>query len=127
MNDTYCREEARAVGKPGSLYLYDKNGVLTRQARIYDSLQQIVRTSLHVLILYFKNDLVLARHHGERRLQDTLRRKYRWHHMANDAYTKVSACKSCAAIVTGKYHQKQLRLFPVDGPFEFLAMDIMGP
>lgn len=48
--------------------------------------------------------------------------------MANDVLDNVRNCQSCAQ-ARGKLttSQKHLHLFPSNGPFELVAMDILGP
>lgn len=43
-NDTYCNQIASVVGKPNSLYLYDRNGILVRQSKIEGAVQKVSRT-----------------------------------------------------------------------------------
>lgn len=48
--------------------------------------------------------------------------------MSNDVFNTVRDCTSCAkALVTLTKAQKQLRLFPTNGTFEFVTVDILGP
>lgn len=47
--------------------------------------------------------------------------------MANDCYTSVAYCQSCAAQGARNHHEKQLSLFPAVGTLQFLVMDNLGP
>lgn len=40
-NDPCCREVSNTEGKQGSVYLYDRNGILIRQAQIDDAQQNV--------------------------------------------------------------------------------------
>lgn len=47
--------------------------------------------------------------------------------MANDAFATVWNCASCAATQESLLQdQKDLKLFTAAGPFEFVAMDLLG-
>ena len=48
--------------------------------------------------------------------------------MVSDAFSPVRNCTSCAATGgTLVKNRKDLQLFPVAGPLEFVAMDLLGP
>ena len=48
--------------------------------------------------------------------------------MANDAFSTVRNCASCAAARRALVrHQKDLKLFPAAEPLDFVAMDLLGP
>lgn len=71
-NDPYCRGVANTERKLGSVYSFDRNRVLVRQAWIYDVLEKVGPTSLYAHILYLPIYTVLAGQQGRRRLDDAL-------------------------------------------------------
>ena len=61
-------------------------------------------------------------------MYNTMRFYFYWPFMSGDAYAYVRNCVSCAKTKgTGNIKSRLLQLFPADGPFEFVAMDILVP
>lgn len=69
----------------------------------------------------------LSGNRGKRWHYSTLRRQFCWPNIANDAYTTVSECQSCARQRTRNRHRKELRLTPAAGRVEFVVVYILGP
>lgn len=46
--------------------------------------------------------------------------------MANDIFTTVAQCESCAQNGNQYRHKRPLQLFSASGPLNFVAMDILG-
>lgn len=124
--DPYWWGVSDTVGKPGSVYPYNENGVLIIQAERESALQRFVPTSFLAPILHSAHYPVFAGHSGERQLYDTLLRNYCCPHMGNDAYINAAACPTGAGQCPRTHHQKQLRLIPAAGPQEFLAMGTLS-
>ena len=125
--DPYCREMAAEVGRVGSQFDVDENGVLCRRASTDQALQRVVPRTLRRAILYHAHYPCTAGHPGARKMYDTLRRQYYWPHQATDVYVLVERCPECRKNRPSAKHQRELKLFPAAGPLEFIAMDILGP
>ncbi|CDF39905.1 unnamed protein product [Chondrus crispus] len=126
--DPFCRAAAETVGNPDSRYDVDRYGFVVRKSPLDGTLQRVVPKRLRAKILYLAHHPRLAGHPGGTRMYYTLRREYYWPHMANDAFSTVRNCASCAAPRgTLVRHQKDLKLFPAAGPLDFVAMDLLGP
>ncbi|CDF40922.1 unnamed protein product [Chondrus crispus] len=126
--DPFCRAAAETVGNPDSRYDVDRYGFVVRKSPLDGTLQRVVPKRLRAKILYLAHHPRLAGHPGGTRMYYTLRREYYWPHMANDAFSTVRNCASCAATRrTLVRHQKDLKLFPAAGPLDFVAMDLLGP
>lgn len=95
--DLYCGEVVLAGGEPGTLYSYDREGVLVKQSKIDGSGQKVLPASICSLVLYMAHYHVFGGHPGERRLYHTLRGEFYWPHMANEECTTVANCQTCAA------------------------------
>lgn len=59
-NDLYCMECVNILGKLGSAYLYNRNGVLVRPAKMGGVPMGVVPTSLRANILYMEHFPVVA-------------------------------------------------------------------
>ena len=126
--DTFCKRIADTVDTPGSAFNYDRDGVLVRRSALDGSVQRVIPVAFRTHVLQLMHAIPLAGHPGARRMYDTMRCEFYWPHMANDVYETVQRCESCAATRGTQYtKQKHLRLFPANGPLEFVAMDILGP
>ena len=127
-NDVECNQYANFVGLPGSQFVYDREGYLSRVSKVDGALQRVVPRSLRIRLLYLAHYPRLQGHPGARRMYDSLRQDFYWRFMANDVFETVRRCLSCAKSKgTSKQAQRFLKLFPANGPFEFVAMDILGP
>lgn len=60
-------------------------------------------------------------------MYDRLPRKFHWHDMATDVKCIVSKCQSCAQYNPTFRHKRNLQLFPEEGAFEFMGMNILRP
>jgi hypothetical protein len=69
-----------------------------------------------------------AGHPGGRKMFYTLSQHFYWSTMVPDIYHYVKKCYQCTKENSDlvKRH-KALKLFPADGPLEFIAIDILGP
>lgn len=112
---------------PGSGYTLDELGVLVRQAQIDVAVQRRVPLSSRPKILHLAHHSTMAGHPGERRMQDSLRRKYCWLHIASDVEEVVRNCADCTKTGTKFNHQHRLLLFQPSAPVEFVAIGILGP
>ena len=126
--DPFCRAAAETVGNPDSRYDVDRYGFLVHKSPLDGTLQRVVPKRLRAKILFLAHHPRLAGHPGGTKIYYTLRREIYWPHMANDAFSTVRNCASCAATRgTLVRHQKNLKLFPAARPLDFVAMDLLGP
>jgi transposase InsO family protein len=70
----------------------------------------------------------LASHPGSTRMYRTMRRDVFWPSISWDVQEFVGRCSSCARKrLSTQRKTTYLKLFPPSAPFEFVAMDILGP
>lgn len=60
-------------------------------------------------------------------MYDTMKNKFYWPHMANDAYTKVHQCQLSAHFGKRTKPKRKLQLFILSGPLKFIVIDILRP
>ena len=126
--DAFCCFAAETVGMPNSEIDIDRYGFLVRKSPLDGTLKRVVPTRLRPRLLYLAHHRRLAGHPGATRMYYTLRIECYWPHRPSDAFSTVRNCTSCAAIRgTLVKNQKDLKLFPVADPLEFVAMDLLGP
>lgn len=70
--DSYFRQVSSAAGYPGSMYNYDRNGVVTRRASVDGVTQKAAGTSHWARLLYPAQYPTLASHAGERGMYDSM-------------------------------------------------------
>jgi Integrase zinc binding domain len=71
---------------------------------------------------------VVAGHPGVSKMYASMRRKFFWNEMYKDVEETVRHCTVCAKNrVTERKRTSFLKLFPANGPLEFVALDILGP
>lgn len=117
-----------AIGETNSSFHVARNGILTRVSLLDNAAHKVVPASMQRQVLKCFHYSLLAGHPGARRMYDSIRREFYWPHMANDVYQVVKESNSCARMRGTRHaHQKHLRLFPANGPLEFVAMDLLGP
>lgn len=69
----------------------------------------------------------MAGYRGQRRMYKFMRREFFWTRTANNVYTTVSSCSTCARNGTSPIIKHELQLFPTSGPFKFVAINILKP
>ena len=126
--DSYCKSLLPETTVDASHFITDQFGIICRKSTLDGALQRVVPESLRERVLYLSHYPILAGHPGGYKLYATLRRDYYWPFMANDAYEFVRKCKSCVKVRgTTRKHSRKLKLFPAQGPLDFVAMDFLGP
>lgn len=56
-----------------------------------------------------------------------MQKVFYWPHMTIDVYSTVSNCSACAHNSTSPKMKRELQLFPVSSPREFVSIEILGP
>lgn len=69
----------------------------------------------------------MAGRQGQCKMHDSMRSKFYWPRVANDAYTTVSNGTASARNWLEPKPEKQLRLFRASDLLEFIATDILEP
>ncbi|OXA42471.1 Transposon Ty3-G Gag-Pol polyprotein [Folsomia candida] len=79
-------------------------------------------------VLHFFHDSPLAGHLGYRKTMARLLRRVFWFGMHEDIYAYIRSCATCQAVKnpTSKPHGSLQSVLP-QGPWDMLAMDLMGP
>jgi Integrase zinc binding domain len=102
-------------------------GILVRNAPLDGSKQIVVPLSLRPRVLRLENSPVVAWHPGVSKMYASMRWKSFSKEMYKDVNETVRHCTECAKNrVTERKRTSFLELLPVDGPLEFVAMDILG-
>ena len=128
--DEFCQTiMAEQIGRKGSIFFEDDDGVLCRQnLREPGNDQVVLPKSLQARVLRLSHYHVQSGHPGQTRMHRRLRRKFYWPHMAADVATTVHECESCAKNRIRLMKQaNKLKLFPATTPLECVAIDILGP
>ena len=89
--DPFCQEKSNSVGDPRSQFEFDCYGFLVRRSRLDGTWAKVVPSSLRDRILYLAQYTRLSGH-------PPLRREFYWPQMANNAFTVVGNCTSCAQV-----------------------------
>ena len=125
--DAECQELSE---RQGTSCITDVNtdGILIRNAPLDGSKQIVVPLSLRPRLLQLEHFPVVAGHPGVSKMYASMRRRFFWKAMYKDVEETVRHCTVCAKNrVTERKRTSFLKLFPAEGPLEFVAMDILGP
>lgn len=102
---------------------------MKRSTPINGAVQNFVLTSLGARLLYHLHYPHLAKHLGERRMPNNVRRKLFLPNMGNNVYTTVKDCsegtRNKPVDMRGRLYP--LQPFPASGTLRFVATDILGP
>ena len=129
-----CDAKARSILLSIDSYYLDENGILCHlwapgKGKI-PSLRShvVIPASLRHDILSSCHDDATAGHLGPTKTYEKIRNRYYWHGMFKDIEHWCRTCIDCAMRKRPRNHHKA-PLLPilVDGPFDRLAMDILGP
>lgn len=60
-------------------------------------------------------------------MYDSIRIEFHWLRMANDVYITVINSSACARNGRRQSLKSKIQLFPANGPFEVVAIDMLGP
>ena len=115
-------------------YYLDENGLLCHfwspGKRKHQSLrsQVVIPACLRHDVLVSCHDDPTAGHLGQIKTYDKVRNRYYWHGMFKDVEHWCRTCIDCAMRKRPRNHHKAPLLpIPVEGPFDRVAMDILGP
>lgn len=124
--DVFCITTAACVGFPVFHCSVDRSEILISQASIDRALPRRTPNVLQVRILHLSQYFILSRPPGHRRMYDTLFCNYYWRHRAKDVYLLVENFTEWRRTRGNSRYPWHLRLFHASGPFDFVAMDILG-
>ena len=115
-------------------YYLDENGILCHLWSPKKLKQQSLRSQV-VIPASLRHDVLIscpegptAGHLGHIKTYEKVRQRYYWHGMFKDIEHWCRTCIDCAMRKRPRNHHKAPLLpIPVQGPFDRLAMDILGP
>lgn len=125
-HDTFCRSATSLVWQRNYEFTLNKEGLLVCMAHIDGTVLVVRAPSLRQRVLAMSHYSPIAGHPGQRRMYDTVKRTFHWLYMATDVDYVVRNCKTCFRDNPKYHHRRHMQLFPVRGPFEFVAMKIVG-
>ena len=112
---------------PDTDLLYHINRQATRPRDPY-RLQLVVPKSLHREILIWAHDDITGGHLGTSKTFEKILQRYFWDGMYADVRHWCKSCISCSTRKSPKHpHKAPLIPIPVEGPFDRLAVDCLGP
>ena len=127
-------EKARSLMLSIDSYYLDSNGILchwwTPGKRHTKSLcsQVVIPAALRHDILVACHDDPTAGHLGATKTYEKVRLRYYWHGMFKDIEHWCRSCIDCAMKkVPRNHHRAPLMPIPVEGAFDRVAMDTLGP
>ena len=115
-------------------YFLDSDGLLfhlwtpsgSRRQTTYH--QFVVPDALRYEILIWGHDDPTAGHFGTTKTYEKLRTRYYWRHMFSDIQHWIRSCADCSMRKTPRNrHKAPLMPIPVEGAFDRLAVDCLGP
>lgn len=115
-------------------YFLDSDGLLfhlwtpsgSRRRTTYQQL--VVPDALRYEILTWGHDDPTAGHFGTTKTYEKLRTRYYWRHMFSDIQHWIRSCADCSMRKTPRNrHKAPLMPIPVEGAFDRLAVDCLGP
>ncbi|XP_048587367.1 uncharacterized protein LOC125570179 [Nematostella vectensis] len=112
-------------GKNGVLYHIDQHNLKTEKGSYS---QIVIPESLRYEVLVNIHDDVTAGHLEVHKTYDKLKARYFWKGMFQDTEHWIKSCVDCNMRKTPRNrHKVPLVPIPVDGPFDRIAIDAMGP
>jgi transposase InsO family protein len=125
--DLECKELGKRQGA-SCVTDFNTEGILVRNTPLDGSKQIVVPLSLRPRLLRLEKFPVVAGHPGVSKMYASMRRKFFWKEMYKYVEETVRHCTVCAKNrVTERKRTSFLKLFPANGPLEFVTMDILGP
>ena len=126
--------QARSLLLSIDSYYLDENGILFHlwspgKRRVTSIRSQVViPASLRYDVLVSCHDDPTAGHFGVLKTYEKIRARYYWHGMFKDIEHWCNTCVDCAMKkMPRNKHKAPLLPIPVDGAFDRVAMDILGP
>lgn len=115
-----------ASGRRRKIYLnVDSDGVFHRASRLDDACQQIVFAIFHPCFFHSCHYCLIANLFGKFKMYNSIREELYWLQIADDVYTTVSACRSCAQKGAHKRKKRQLKLYFLDVPLKYANTAIL--
>lgn len=87
----------------------------------------MVPETLCALVIYLVHYHPIARHPGQSRLYDTLRKENYWSYMANDVDATVAKYMTCARNESQYKYRRPHQLFQLAGPRDIVPRDVPEP
>jgi RNase H-like domain found in reverse transcriptase/Reverse transcriptase (RNA-dependent DNA polymerase)/Integrase zinc binding domain/Integrase core domain/Chromo (CHRromatin Organisation MOdifier) domain len=126
--DEFCRAVLDTETGSLSAACFNDSGLISRRDPRTDRSQICVPESLRGRVMSLTHHPKIASHPGGTRMYQNLRRDFFWPRMAVDIHEYVQGCSSCARKrLSTQRKTSHIKLFPPSEPFEFVAMDILGP
>lgn len=83
---------SQRIGRDNSAFQYDRNEKLSRAARVYGAVQNVIPATLQSRVLYLSHYAVLTVHPGGSQMYDLMRWELYLSHMENDLYQGFQDC-----------------------------------
>jgi Integrase zinc binding domain len=126
--DEYWQKVIKECQVNGADHFVDECGLIVRTDPNIERLQVCVPESLRERATTLAHYQKLESHPCSTRMYQTMRRDIFWPSMSWDVQEFVRLCNSCAKKRLSVQRKTTfLKLFPSSAPFEFVAMDILGP
>jgi transposase InsO family protein len=90
-------------------------------------LRLVVPPPFRQQILCAYHDHILAGHLGFQKSYDKLRRRFHWPKLYEDTKSYIKSCDACNARKRAVPRRLPIQPIPVDGPFDRLSVDVLGP
>lgn len=121
--DPFCRQLMKIIGKD-PIRLLNEESLLSRKATVDVLLEEAMPLEYRIAALYNAHYPKLAEYPECWRMFDTARRPYYCPHMLSNVLNFETDCKSCSRQRPSNTHFQFLKLFPLLGLLEFIAIDI---
>jgi hypothetical protein len=126
--DDFCQSFLKEDANFQNGSFLDEHGLVCRENGKTGRSQIYVPKSLRERVMTLAHFPKIACHPGSTRMYQNLRRDFFWPRMAIDVHEFVQQCASCARKrLTTQRKTTHIKLLPPSEPFEFVAMDILGP
>lgn len=94
VEDSYCREIENLIGRSGSHYKIDRQGLLVRVAKSDGAIKKQVTVSMRSRKLHLHHYSMLTGHLGASVMNETMSQEHYWPNMETDVYQVVRECES---------------------------------
>lgn len=126
-SDADCHADFTSAGEPITHFNIESVSVLVRITPLEGASQQLAAAFLRACFLPHCHYSLLARHHGECQMYNSMIKEMYWPHMTYDVYTTVLDCRYRAQNCARGKLKRQLELFSSEWSLEYIDMDMLEP
>lgn len=120
-----CQAPAQTAGNITSCDFIDPDIILMRIALNDDAIQIFILVRLRSSILYLSHYTTERHTGGTAKIDQVQYDANKVLLAANEVYTLVKQCCSCAQNRSQATHKQEIQLLPAVGPVQFMAIDIL--